>query len=181
MPAVRYLRLVVLSTQRPFADNSGAMSVAEISAYGTPWVAPPAPPAPSPGGRGSAPAPQPSPQPDPVPEPPALTPARVAPVPSAAVQATLRVRELPKLRALVRRGLPLRVSCATACHARVVVRLRFANGLVAGVAQRDLAAGRRRCAKSCAGARRSGSRGGAPRAPGSPCSSPGATAVPCGR
>ena len=74
--------------------------------------------------------------------PPALTPAPVAPVAPAAPQATLRVGELPKLGSLVRRGLPLRVSCATACRARVVVRLPFANGLVAGVAQRDLAAGR---------------------------------------
>ncbi|UGS34021.1 M36 family metallopeptidase [Capillimicrobium parvum] len=139
VPAVRYLRLVVLSTQGPFSDNSGAMAVAEISAYGTPWVAP----APSPsGGGGSTQAPQPVPEPGPSPEPPALTPAPVAPVRPPAPQATLRVAELPKLGALVRRGLPLRVTCATACRARVVVRLPFANGLVAGVAQRDLAAGR---------------------------------------
>ena len=68
--AVRFVRLVVLSTQGPFSSNEGAMAVAEIAAYGTPCGAPTPTPTPG-GGGGSTPAPPPVPSrhPRPCPRP----------------------------------------------------------------------------------------------------------------
>jgi len=142
---VRFLRLVVLSTQGPFAESEGYMAVTEISAYGSPAPAPG--PAPSPGAgtsTGTAPAPPPPGEPAPQTAAPLVpAPAPAGPVVAAAPpRATLRMDRTPSLRSVRRHGLPLRVRCTSACRARVVLRLPFARDMVAGVAQRRLGAGR---------------------------------------
>jgi hypothetical protein len=79
-------------------------------------------------------APAPTPAPAPAPAPAVTVP---APEPKPALTATVRRTRGARLGGALRKGVPLRLTCATACRARVVVRV---GGRVAGVTTRTLRA-----------------------------------------